>query len=84
MIQAYKEHAAFLLSRRNTVSGVTYGNDPTIFSWNLINEGRCETANCTAADIQVCPARPGPVQEDLLSAAPALQPATLVQGQCGA
>ena len=53
MIQAYKENAAFILSRRNTVTGVAYGNDPTIFSWNLINEGRCETANCTAADIQV-------------------------------
>ena len=53
VIQAYKEHAAFIMSRRNTVTGVTYGNDPTIFSWNLINEGRCETTNCTAADIQV-------------------------------
>ena len=40
VIQAYKEHAAFIMSRRNTVTGVTYGNDPTVFSWNLINEVR--------------------------------------------
>ena len=29
------------------------GNDPTIFSWNLINEGRCETSGCTPGQIQV-------------------------------
>ena len=26
-----------------------YKNDPTIFSWNLINEPRCDRANCSGA-----------------------------------
>ena len=31
----YKDHVRFIMTRKNTVSGVTYGNDPTVFSWNL-------------------------------------------------
>ena len=52
-IQMYKDSAKAVLSRKNTITGLTYGQDPTIFAWNLINEGRCDTENCTAADIQV-------------------------------
>lgn len=51
-IAAYKENAQTILNRVNTVNGRVYGSDPTIFAWDLINEGRCETANCTAQDIQ--------------------------------
>lgn len=34
-IQMYKDHVRFIMTRKNTVSGVTYGNDPTMFSWDL-------------------------------------------------
>ena len=34
-IQLYKDHAQFILQRKNTVNGLTYGNDPTFFAWNL-------------------------------------------------
>lgn len=52
-IQLYKDSVRTILTRKNTINGLTYGQDPTIFAWNLINEGRCESDNCTSADIQV-------------------------------
>ncbi|MCJ1422622.1 hypothetical protein MMC29_000502 [Sticta canariensis] len=52
IIQTYKNSVQAILTRKNSITGVVYGQDPTFFAWNLINEGRCETANCTAADIQ--------------------------------
>ncbi|KAL3675707.1 hypothetical protein R1sor_025655 [Riccia sorocarpa] len=39
----YKNHVRKVLTRRNTISGVRYMNDPTIFSWELVNEARCES-----------------------------------------
>jgi hypothetical protein len=39
-IQYYKEHAAKLINRVNFYNGKIYRDDPTIFSWELINEGR--------------------------------------------
>ena len=30
-----------VLTRRNTITGIEYRNDPTIFAWELINEPRC-------------------------------------------
>ena len=39
--QLYKDHAKALLTRVNTITGIEYRNDPTIFAWNLINEPRC-------------------------------------------
>lgn len=53
IIQLYKNSVQAILGRKNTITGIPYGQDPTFFSWNLINEGRCETENCTAADVQV-------------------------------
>ncbi|MBA0727511.1 hypothetical protein Golax_000492 [Gossypium laxum] len=30
-----------VLTRKNTITGIEYRNDPTIFAWELINEPRC-------------------------------------------
>lgn len=37
----YKENAAFFINRVNSRTGVTYRDDATILSWELLNEGRC-------------------------------------------
>ncbi|CAK0746787.1 hypothetical protein CVIRNUC_001718 [Coccomyxa viridis] len=39
----YKENVKYTVLRRNSVNGRTYKDDPTIFSWGLLNEPRCET-----------------------------------------
>ncbi len=38
---AYKDWAAALVNRKNTINGVMYRDDPTIFAWELANEPRC-------------------------------------------
>jgi len=52
--QAYKDYVAHLVNRVNSVNGLVYKNDPTIFSWELTNELRCKgsgrfgyTSSCT-------------------------------------
>ncbi|KAJ1375567.1 Glycoside hydrolase, family 5 [Sesbania bispinosa] len=37
----YKNHIKTVLTRRNSVTGVTYKDDPTIMAWELMNEIRC-------------------------------------------
>jgi mannan endo-1,4-beta-mannosidase len=39
--QAYKDYAANLINRVNTITKVTYKDDPAIFAWELANEPRC-------------------------------------------
>ncbi|KAL5717231.1 mannan endo-1,4-beta-mannosidase [Ranunculus cassubicifolius] len=39
----YKNHIKAILERQNSISGVTYKDDPTILAWELINEPRCES-----------------------------------------
>ena len=39
----YQRHLAAMTGRVNTVTGVAYRDDPTIFAWDLMNEPRC---NC--------------------------------------
>lgn len=39
--QAYKNYAAHLIHRVNTITKVAYKDDPTIFAWELANEPRC-------------------------------------------
>ncbi|XWS09521.1 hypothetical protein CRYUN_Cryun40dG0091800 [Craigia yunnanensis] len=37
----YKAHVKAVLNRVNTVTNITYKDDPTIFAWELMNEPRC-------------------------------------------
>jgi hypothetical protein len=39
----YREHVEKLVTRRNTVTGTLYRDDPNIFGWELINEGQAVT-----------------------------------------
>ncbi|HEX6290786.1 MAG TPA: cellulose binding domain-containing protein [Herpetosiphonaceae bacterium] len=43
--QAYKNWAAHLINRVNSITGVRYRDDPAIFAWELANEPRCINAN---------------------------------------
>ena len=36
--QDYKDWVKYVVNRRNTITGVQYKNDPTIFGWDLMNE----------------------------------------------
>jgi mannan endo-1,4-beta-mannosidase len=40
----FREHLERVVTRRNTVTGVLYRDDPTIFGWELINEGQAVTS----------------------------------------
>jgi mannan endo-1,4-beta-mannosidase len=39
----YREHLEKLATRRNTITGVLYRDDPTIFGWELMNEAQAIT-----------------------------------------
>ena len=39
-MQAYKNYVAAILTRVNTITGIRYSSDPTIFAWELANEPR--------------------------------------------
>jgi mannan endo-1,4-beta-mannosidase len=40
--QAYKNWVEHVVTRTNTITGVMYKDDPTVFSWELSNEARCK------------------------------------------
>ncbi len=40
--QYYKDHVRVILTRKNTITGVEYKDDPTIMAWQLINEPQVE------------------------------------------
>ena len=40
----YREHLEKLATRRNTVTGVLYRDDPNIFGWELMNEAQAVTS----------------------------------------
>lgn len=37
----YKNHIRTVLTRVNSITGIPYKDDPTIFAWELMNEPRC-------------------------------------------
>ncbi|KAK8465337.1 hypothetical protein PHAVU_009G059700 [Phaseolus vulgaris] len=37
----YKNHIKAVLTRRNSITGIAYKDDPTIMAWELMNEIRC-------------------------------------------
>ncbi|MCO5581565.1 hypothetical protein L7F22_035453 [Adiantum nelumboides] len=37
----YKNHIKAILTRVNSITGIQYKDDPTIFAWELINEPQC-------------------------------------------
>jgi mannan endo-1,4-beta-mannosidase len=39
----YREHVEKIVTRRNTISGVAYRDDPTILGYELMNEAKCLT-----------------------------------------
>ena len=39
----YREHVEKIAARRNSVTGILYRDDPTIFGYELINEAQCVT-----------------------------------------
>jgi mannan endo-1,4-beta-mannosidase len=39
----YREHVEKIVTRRNALTGILYRDDPTIFGYELINEGQCLT-----------------------------------------
>jgi mannan endo-1,4-beta-mannosidase len=43
--QDYKNWAAHLINRVNSITGLRYRDDPAIFAWELANEPRCINAN---------------------------------------
>ncbi|KAF7818058.1 mannan endo-1,4-beta-mannosidase 4-like [Senna tora] len=43
--QYYKDHIKAVLTRKNTITGVVYKDDPTIFAWELMNEPRSQHDN---------------------------------------
>jgi len=43
----YREHLEKLATRQNTISGVVYRDDPTIFGWELMNEAQAITGRWT-------------------------------------
>ncbi|KAK7337612.1 hypothetical protein VNO77_18195 [Canavalia gladiata] len=43
--QYYKNHIKAVLTRKNTITGMAYKDDPTIFAWELSNEPRYQQNN---------------------------------------
>lgn len=46
----FRSWIAHLLNRRNSITGATYKDDPTIMAWELANEPRCSGSGAFATD----------------------------------
>ena len=42
----YQNWVRHVMQRVNTVSGLRYKDDPAVFSWELVNEPRCQVRSC--------------------------------------
>lgn len=51
----YTNHIGVMANRTNTLTGVKYSQDPTIFAWDIMNEPRCD---CTPAQLDPPPTNP--------------------------
>ena len=49
----YLQRAEAVVGRTNSVTGVPYADDPTIFAWDLINEPRCFQCGTTIGALGV-------------------------------
>ncbi|KAI9015012.1 glycoside hydrolase superfamily [Gaertneriomyces semiglobifer] len=55
--QTYMNYAKNIVTRKNSLTGVPYNEDPAIFAWELTNEARCKGSklergdNCSPATI---------------------------------
>ncbi|CAI0374435.1 unnamed protein product [Linum tenue] len=45
----YKAYIKAIVTRKNSLSGVKYSDEPAIFAWELINEPRCSSSSCAPA-----------------------------------
>lgn len=43
--QAYRDWVSHVVTRKNSVNGRKYSEDPTIFAWELANEPRCKSGS---------------------------------------
>lgn len=50
-MEMYEENIKTIVTRRNTLNGLIYRDDPTIFAWNIINEQRCKEPFCESVMI---------------------------------
>jgi mannan endo-1,4-beta-mannosidase len=41
--ELYKDYVSYMLNRTNTYTGLKYKDDPTIMTWELANEPRCQS-----------------------------------------
>ncbi|KAK2992241.1 hypothetical protein RJ640_005728 [Escallonia rubra] len=51
MKEYYKSYVKAILTRKNSLSGVKYAEEPAIFAWELMNEPRCKS-NTSAPALQ--------------------------------
>jgi hypothetical protein len=66
-IALYQDYAAHFLTRVNTVNGIPYAQDPTVFAWELMNEPRTDCAADPTPDRRYCDPT-GEVMRDWMSA----------------
>ena len=54
-LQLYQNHLNATANRVNSITGVVYKNDPTIFAWDLLNEPRCTCYPSQTTNIAALP-----------------------------